>query len=345
MAALLEFSPTLVRPRIGVFRALQLGDMLCAIPAMRALRRALPRAHITLIGLPWAAGFVTRFHRYIDAHAAFPGYPGLCGRPGDFGAIPEFMAAMQRQHFDLMLQMHGCGTLSNPMMMAFGAVRNAGFYREGEYCPDARSFLRWDERQHEIQRNLQLMECLGVPSCGEDLEFPLIAADSQNLQTACMDLPSARSYVCLHPGARLAARRWPTQKFAALADTLSQAGLQVVLTGSKRETGLIAAVEREMRSSALNLAGAIDVGAFAALAAQARLVVCNDTGIVHIAAAVRTPSVAICCSSDPRRWAPLNARRHRFVRGDGEGSLDMALKKIHEVLVDNPVVHSHRYAS
>jgi ADP-heptose:LPS heptosyltransferase len=68
-----------------------------------------------------------------------------------------------------------------------------------------------------------------------------------------------------------------------------------------------------MRAPALNLTGRTGLGALAALVAQARLVVCNDTGISHIAAAVATSSVIVSCGSDTRRWAPLDHRRHRVV--------------------------------
>lgn len=302
--------------RIGVFRALQLGDMLCAVPALRALRAVAPSAHITLIGLPWAAGFTRRFSRYVDAFASFPGFPGLPEYPVELARIPGFIAAMQAQRFDLMLQMHGSGGLSNPLAMSFGAVRNAGFYLEGNFCPDERLFIEWNDGLHEIRRNLQLLEWLGAPAQDEDLEFPLEDEDYRVLHKNCGKLPSPGTYACIHPGARMPSRRWHAERFARVADWLQEAGIAVVLTGAAEEERLVHAVECAMRTTPLNLCGKTDLGAFAALAAGARLMVCNDTGASHIATAVNTPSVVICCGAEPRRWAPLNWRRHRTLFAD-----------------------------
>ena len=76
--------------KIAVFRALQLGDLLCAIPAVRALRAAFPNAEITLIGLPWAKDLVARFNQYFDKFISFPGYPGLPEQPFDASKFEEF---------------------------------------------------------------------------------------------------------------------------------------------------------------------------------------------------------------------------------------------------------------
>ncbi len=363
-AGLINFTGVSAQRKIGIFRALQLGDLLCAVPALRALRAAAPQAHITLIGLPWAASFARRFSRYLDAHISFPGFPGLPEHSVDLPAVPGFIAAMQQQRFDCLLQLHGSGVLTNPLVMTFGAVRNAGFYRAGDYCPDPLHFMQWEERQHEILRILQLMEFLGVPSQGEDLEFPLAAADYRALFHSHDALPAPGSYACIHPGARMLSRRWPATRFAEVADRLHAAGLTVVLTGSVQEAELVRIVQCSMRTPALNLAGKTELGAFAALVAQARLVVCNDTGISHIAAAVKTPSVVVCCGADPKRWAPLNWRRHRSIYAEvacrpcahqicsighlcaEQVSSDAVMMVIRQVLADNPQTRttSHRQA-
>lgn len=302
--------------RIAVFRALQLGDLLCVVPALRALRHAAPQAHITLIGLPWAASFVERFGAYVDEHMSFPGFPGLPETTPDADRIPGFFNSAQHQEFDLAIQMHGSGTLTNPITIALGAKRNAGFYVPGESCPDPVCFAPWSEAEHEVLRNLRLMNFLGIESQDDALEFPLNDKDYQSLLASGVALPEPGNYACIHPGARLPSRRWSPLRFAKVADGLAAQGLQIVLTGSVEERDITNAVLRAMHAPVLDMTGRTDLGALAALVAQARLVVCNDTGISHIAAGVATPSVIVCSGADPVRWAPLDRRRHHLLYAD-----------------------------
>jgi ADP-heptose:LPS heptosyltransferase len=301
--------------RIAVFRVLQLGDMLCTVPALRALRRAAPHAEVTLIGLPWAAGFVERFCMYLDRHMCFPGYPGMPESEPDMRALPDFFAAARERQFDLALQLHGSGGLSNPLTLALGAARTAGFYAVGDPCPDAATYALWSEGEHEVLRYLRLLQLLGVPSRGEQLAFPLRTEDHAALARAAPGLAPG-SYVCIHPGARLPSRRWPPQRFAQVADGLAGQGWTVVITGSPDERQLTQAVRAAMRSQAIDLTGATTLGSLAALLAGARLLVCNDTGVSHVAAAMATPSVVVCSGADPGRWAPLDRKRHRVLHAD-----------------------------
>lgn len=302
--------------KIAVFRALQLGDMLCAVPALRALRAAAPLSHITLIGLPWATTFVKRFGKYLDDLLVFPGFPAFPEQPAHLNAVPHFLSEVQRQRFDLAIQMHGSGALSNPLTVLFAAERCAGFHVPGQYCPDPRSFLPWEESEHEVRRNLRLLENIGVARQGEHLEFPLTDTDYRALQRSQINLPAPGAYVCIHPGARLSSRRWLPQRFAEVADRLAAHGMKIVLTGAGDEAEVVRTVRNAMRMPALDLCGKTDLGALAALLAQARLVITNDTGVSHMAAAVTTPSVVVSCGSDPARWAPLDMERHPVISAD-----------------------------
>ena len=300
--------------KIAVLRALQLGDMLCAIPAMRALRRALPRAEVVLIGLPWAREFVDRFDRYFDGFLDFPGFPGLPERSYDARTVQQFLAEAQRAKFDLALQLHGSGAFVNPLVALLGARQTAGYYVPGDWRPDAERFMPYPDGGHEIHRHLRLIEFLGMPAAGDALEFPLRDRDYVELA----DLASTHGirtgeYVCIHPGARFRSRRWPIERYAKTAEALSRLGLQVVITGCVAERELAYALSDAIASPHVNLAGRTSLGAAGALLAGARLLISNDTGVSHLAAALRTPSVVIVTGSDAERWAPLDRHRHRVV--------------------------------
>lgn len=300
---------------ILIIRALPgLGDMLCAVPAFRALRAALPRARITLIGLPWARTFVDRFSHYLDGLVEFPGFPGLPEVAPPIRRLPAFFNQVQQAGYDLALQMHGNGLNINAFTVLLGARLNAGFYLPGQYCPDEARFLPYPGRQPEIRRHLELMAFLGIPLQGEALEFPLYESDRQalgNLEEAASLKPGG--YVCIHPGAQARDKCWPAARFAAVADGLAAQGWQIVLTGTAGEKDLTRAVSRAMAAPALDLAGRTGLGALGALLAGARLVICNDTGVSHLAAALDIPSVVIFSNADPRRWAPLDQTRHRII--------------------------------
>jgi ADP-heptose:LPS heptosyltransferase len=297
--------------RVLLFRALQLGDLLCAVPALRSLRRALPYAHIALLSLPWARDFVDRYSAYLDEFIEFPGFPGLPERQVDTTAIPSFLDRMREKRFDLTIQMHGSGGIVNVLLAQFGAKAEAGYCESAEGCPDPARFLPYPHGIHEVHRHLRLVEFLGASSKGDDLEFPLRDRDYEELAR----VPESASlrggqYVCLHAGARFLTRRYPVSRLAEVGDYFAMQGYTVVLTGSSSERELTQFVASAMRFPSINLAGLTTLGAAAALVAGACIVITNDTGMSHLAAAVRVPSVVIVLSSDAARWAPLNKRLH-----------------------------------
>lgn len=298
--------------RVAVLRALKLGDLLCAVPALRVLRTAWPEAEIILIGLPWAQTFVERYSDYVDGFRDFPGYPGLPEREPDIARIPAFLREMQAERFDLAIQLHGSGALVNPLVVLMGARRSAGFYLPGDYCPDAELFCPWPSRGREVRRLLRLMEFLGLPAQDERLDFPLRAEDFLALEALeGAETLQPGEYVCLHPGASVAERRWPVEWFAAAGAALARRGLGLVLTGSAGEAELTAAVAQAMGVPVVDLAGRTDLGTLAALLSRSRLLMCNDTGVSHLADALGVPSIVLSTGDNPERWGPADRRLHR----------------------------------
>ncbi len=291
------------------------------MPALRALRTALPshQTQILLIGLPANGPLVRRFGHYLDGLVEFPGFPGIPEAPLDLGRFGSRLLALQRQHFDVVLQMHGHGGIMNVFAGLVGASLAAGYYLPGNYCPDPETFLPYVETEPEVRRWSRLLEALGIPSQGEYLEFPLEVRDQEDLATLLRHAGlQPGTFACIHPGARGRARRWDPACFAAVADALVPLGLDVVLTGTTDEKPVVRAVADAMhRRAPLDLAGRTSLGSLAALLTRARIVICNDTGVSHLAAALGTPSVVVFgdprVASDPRRWAPLDRERHRPV--------------------------------
>jgi ADP-heptose:LPS heptosyltransferase len=156
--------------KIAVFRALQLGDMLCCIPAIKALRKSYPNAEIVLIGLPWAQSLVKRFDNYFDRFIHFPGYPGLPEQTFDEPAFKKFIDQMREGKFDLLIQMQGNGNIANELMFLMGARHVAGFHND-QCRVDSELFMEYPEGIYEMTKHLQLMEHLGISVLEPRLEF------------------------------------------------------------------------------------------------------------------------------------------------------------------------------
>ncbi len=303
--------------RIAVLRALMLGDMLCALPALRALRQGWPAAHITLVGLPWAAELAQRWE-CINGFVALPGHPGLPEQPCDVRLLPAFLQQVQALELDLALQLHGSGNIVNTLVASFGARATAGFFDARAWVPpqDRARYVQWPCHGHEIERLLALTDHLGLARQGLALDFPLRHADHAQARALCAPLRSGHAYAIVHAGAQLASRRWPVERFKAVAQALADRGLAIVLTGSASEAGLATAIAQELGGRAINLCGKTSLWSLGALVDAARCVVSNDTGISHIAAARGCRSVVVSCGADVARWAPLDAALHRVLAHD-----------------------------
>jgi ADP-heptose:LPS heptosyltransferase len=296
------------QPKIAIFRALQLGDMLNAVPAMRALRKTFPDADIALIGLPWAGSFVQRFNKYVNRHIVFPGYPGLPEQPFNENAWQQFVANMQQEHFDCILQMQGNGTIVNDMLQQLHAKQLAGFHRQ-DCLTDPDWFVEYPESVHEVMRHLLLMEHLGIKELDPQLEFPITEEEEAELERIA-PFVHHEPYVVVHPGSRSESRQWQPAYFAALADHCAEHGYRVVLTGTPEETYITDYMAALMTHKPVNLAGKTSLGVVAALIKHAHLLIANCTGVSHIAAATRTPSLIISMDGEPFRWGPMNRSLH-----------------------------------
>ena len=309
--------------RIVVLRANGLGDFLFATPALRALARGFPEAEITYLCRPSLQDFIAGRYPYIHRALAIPYYPKLNdpppGQAADGRAIESFFGRMRAERFDLAIQMHGGGVESNPFVARLGAKHTLGLTGRGVRPLQAN--LRYVFYQNEVLRYLELVGQLGIAWDGlQDLqmEVPLLSADFDRLaklaETGIGDWGSgsprsptpnpqfpapstgarAIPYVVLHPGAGDPRRRWPLERFARVAEFVhARFGRAVVVGGSRDEQALAERLRALSRVPVLDVAGQLDVGAYAALISQADLFVGNDTGPAHMAFALGVPSVVV----------------------------------------------------
>lgn len=303
----MKLSPDSIKT-IAIFRALQLGDMLNVVPAVRALRAAYPNAEITLLGLPWAEEFVKRFDKYFDRFLHFPGYTGLPEQPFDEGAYQTFLQTIRKENFDLLLQMQGNGTIVNEMLLQWNAKRVTGFCNDESFV-NSELFMPYPDYGSEIHRHLALMQHLGLPLQGDYLEFPITKQEEQQWEQLKQKW-GLQNYVCVHPGSRGGWRQWPPQNFARLADYCAENGFSVVITGTKNEVEITQKVIANMQHSAIDLTGETSVATMALLIKNAVCLIANCTGVSHIASATQTPSIIISMDGEPQRWSPLNKSIH-----------------------------------
>jgi ADP-heptose:LPS heptosyltransferase len=295
-----------------------LGDMLCVIPVVRAIRAYYPDAHITLIGLSWQEDLVKRFDRYFNDFIEFPGWPGLPEKPYDAAECLRFTVEMQKKKFDLVLQMQGNGILTNSMCLLWNAGITTGLRKPGDFWADEKLFPLSDDDEHEVLRFLKLLDALDIPRSGSHLEFPLTQDEEAAFASgASKHALFPQHYICIHPGSRDPKRRWPARYFASIADQLIQLGYTVILTGSRDEKDVIQSVAGLMTGKPIkssDIFPAIELGNLASLIKYAALLISNDTGVSHIAAGLSIPSVVLFSRySRQSRWAPENSVLHKVI--------------------------------
>jgi ADP-heptose:LPS heptosyltransferase len=301
----------LVRLRVG------LGDLLCSLPAVRRLRAARPDLWISLVTWSETAPAVARMGEAVDELLAFPGVEGIPERVPDAMAWQPFLTAAAERRFDLAVQMYGDRPAANRVTAVLGARLVGGFAPTGWDPPAGTEalHLRYPVHLHEAERHLRLLEHLGLPPDGPaQMTFPLTADDeTEHAATLVQHRLVPGRYAVLHAGASAPTRRWPVDRYAAVGDALAAEGLRVVLTGVPGERRISAAVRAAMAAPALDLTGATSFGGLAALLRDAAVLVGNDTGSAHLAAAVGARSVTVFLSGDPGRWAHRGPRRRVIV--------------------------------
>lgn len=296
--------------KIALLRANALGDFIFILPAMEALRNAYPNAEIVLLAKQWHVDFLKDRPGPIDRVIVVPPYEGVSEPLGFVGNANEhdrFFTAMARERFDLALQLHGGGRYSNPFLLRLGAKLTVGLKTQD--APPLNRWMPYIYFQHEVLRYKEVVSLVGATT--EMLE-PHLATTKQDMDEVERSLAGTdKPRIVLHPGASELKRCWPIEKFAAVGDALAAVGAQVVVTGTKGEQHIVEGVVSAMQADALSLCGSLSIGGFAGLLSTCRVVISNDSGPLHLAAAVGATTVGIYWCFNFINAGPFTRIRHR----------------------------------
>jgi ADP-heptose:LPS heptosyltransferase len=299
---------------------MEVGDLVCATPALRALHGAYPQARLTLVGLPSAREFVER-SPYLHDFIEFPGWEGVPERGPNAERLAVFQAEAQLRAFDIGVQLHDDGHYINDFLPHLGARRLAGFVPAGARS-QSQWFVPYPEALPESLRLLRVAVRLGAPFRGADLDFPVSLDDRADAARLLVDAGAGPGpYICVHLGAREASQRWPLDCLAETIERLARHGYTFVLTGVLTGPGGAQAVAAGLAAAGpaaaapiVDLTGHTSLGSLGAIVEGARLLITTDTGASHIADALGTPCVVLSTRADPERWAPLQRSRHTLIR-------------------------------
>ena len=279
--------------RILVVHQGALGDLILALPAIKALRDALQPARMEMMGHPWTLALVSG-HPYADAimeinrGAMAPFFQEAAALPAEICRhLEEFAAAF---------------CFSRSETLAYN-LRRAGI-RQVFTLP---SFP--GKRMHVIDHHLSSLKAVGIAAAATPPMIHLRHEERQEAEQFLLQKDwDFQEIVALHPGAGSRKKAWPAARFAALARALASAGHKILILEGPADKAAAAEVMAGLSGIPYLLVQDLPVTTLAALIGLACLFIGNDSGISHLAAALKRPTIALFGPTDPYVWAPRNDR-------------------------------------
>jgi lipopolysaccharide heptosyltransferase I len=287
--------------RILIVKPSAIGDVVHTLPVLNLLRKRFSAAHIAWLVTPACSGI-------LDGHPQLNEII-LFDRHGGVAAIREVCRKLRAGKFDLVLDLQGL-LRSGIFTFATRAPVRVGFANAREMAPAFynRRIEVLNAEVHAMDRYLAMAEAIGCECGPVEYVWPTDDADRFAVKTMVGD----RCYAVLLPGTNWATKRWPAEKFAALVEPLkNRFGLDTVIAGRGQDTAAMAA----LAGGAINLTDKTTLRQLVALLENAAVVIANDSGPMHIAAALGRPLVTLFGPTNPVRTGPYQ-RQDTVVRLD-----------------------------
>ena len=306
--------------RILLIKPSSLGDVIHALPVLHGLRRRYPRAHLAWLVSVTCRGLID-VHPEIDEIVPFDRryYGRMLRSPAAAAAFFGFVRALRARRFDCVIDLQGLFR-SGFLTRATGAGVRIGFAnaREGAPLAYTHRIPAGPPDEHAVDRNYRVAAMLGFADV--PIAFPLHVQPAARKHVASLlaasDVNPAGPYAVLTPGARWETKLWPAAKMAEMADELYRRhDLHVVVAGAPDEMAICAAVERAATRPVANVCGKTGLAELVALIDGAALLVSNDSGPMHIGAALGRPVVGLFGPTNPDRTGPYSPTARVVQRG------------------------------
>lgn len=299
--------------KIAILRTNQgLGDLIVCLPAFRALKNTYPKAQIILLGLQWHQTFLRQRFTGIDRVISVP--ISLCLTDIDFKRNEtlerSFYDLLKNEKVDVFINFQSEVSISsviqnkiNPRVSVGQEINSYGTYDRS---------IAFFYYQSEILRYLHLVGLIGVQSQSVEPLLPLLPIEVTVSMAILKQLYVRHKFVIIHPGAKDVRRRWSTGKFALLADKIIKLGYEVLLIAINDETHIIKEIKSKMTEKPV-LISSLSLGLLAGIQYHSQLIISNDTGPLHLARAVGSPTVGLYWAPNVINWGALKLDKHSHV--------------------------------
>lgn len=278
-----------------------IGNMVFLTPALKAMRKALPSSPFIFLLGPYGAEKVLEGSDLIDQKIIIEPEKST-GLSGNIRLIQK----LKRENITLSITTTGTHPLKSGLLCALAGIK----YRLGENINRKGFFYNlrvpFDKSQHEVESNIRLIQRLGIEVEDRSLFIQRSEKDKAHAQKYfSQNSIEGKLVVGMHPGSGIhqaGFKRWPKERFSELADRLiSDLGASVILFGGTEEKELAEDIRKKMRLQPLITAGQTTLPEAAALIEKCSLFISNDSGLLHVAAAVCTPVIGLFGPTNPGR--------------------------------------------
>ena len=307
-----DFTPE----RILVIKLDHIGDVLLATPVFSNLRRTYPDAELHALTGAWSRVVLER-HPDVNNVVEYDS-PAFCrtGQPTSLRDTFKLYRQLRRQKYDLMVDLRSDWRI---VCFAFGRLTPRRLSRAALQVANKLGVAQFSGT-HETTRNLDVLRQAGIPTPVRTAIFSVTAEDKKWASDflATYQIEGQGPLIAIHPGSPIALKRWLPERYAELADWLiAQKRAQILFVGVEDEIPIITEIQARMRSASINIAGKTTLTQLASILLTCNVFIGNDSGPMHLAAAVGTQTIGLYGPGDPTRFGPAGEKCQTIRQASG----------------------------